>query len=87
MTLRLYANGKKLPLDRISVVVRHDKVHAADCAECETRDGKIDRFEREIEMEGDLSDAQRARLMEIADKCPVHRTLVSEVRIVTRAKV
>ena len=63
----------------------HDKIHAADCAECETKEGMLDRIEREITMEGTLDAEQRAELMEIADKCPVHRTLTSEVRIATHA--
>ena len=83
MTLRMYANHKELPLDRVSVSVRHDKVHAADCAACEEREGKIDRFERKITIEGDLDEATRERLLEIADKCPVHRTLHSEIEIVS----
>jgi uncharacterized OsmC-like protein/pimeloyl-ACP methyl ester carboxylesterase len=83
MTLRLYAEHKKLPLERVSVDLAHDKIHAVDCAECETREGKIDRIERVITLEGNLDDAQRARLLEIADKCPVHRTLHSEVSIRT----
>jgi len=85
MTIRLYADLKKIPLTRVSVLLRHDKIHAADCAECETKEGKIDRIEREIRIEGDLSAEQRARLMEIADKCPVHRTLHSEIDIKTKA--
>jgi putative redox protein len=84
MTLRMYAEQKKWPLDHVSVRLRHDKIHAQDCAECETRDGKVDHIEREIEITGALDDAQRARLLEIADKCPVHRTLHSEVSIKTR---
>jgi uncharacterized OsmC-like protein/fermentation-respiration switch protein FrsA (DUF1100 family) len=84
MTLRLYANEKRLPLTRVSVVLKHGRIHAADCAACETRDGKIDRIERVVTLEGDLDDAQRAKLLEIADKCPVHRTLHSEVRVDTR---
>ena len=83
MTLRMYASHKKIPLERVSVDVRHDKTHAADCEECETREGKIDTFERQITIEGDLDAETRQRLLEIADKCPVHRTLHSEVRIVT----
>ena len=84
MTIRMYADQKKWPLDHVSVRLKHQKIHAQDCAECETREGKIDRIEREIELTGALDDAQRARLMEIADKCPVHRTLHAEVSVVTR---
>ncbi|MGH8632738.1 MAG: bifunctional alpha/beta hydrolase/OsmC family protein [Burkholderiales bacterium] len=84
MTVRMYADLKQLPLDKVTVRLRHDKVHAQDCAECETKEGKIDRIEREIELEGELDDAQRTRLLEIANKCPVHRTLHSEVWIPTR---
>ena len=75
MTVRMYADLKKLPLARVSVRLSHEKIHASDCAECETKDGKIDRIERNITFEGDLDAAQRQRLLEIADKCPVHRTL------------
>jgi putative redox protein len=84
MTMRLYADRKALPLDRVTVTLRHSKIYAKDCAECETRDGMLDQMERVIAMEGALDEAQRAKLMEIADKCPVHRTLTSKVRIVTR---
>lgn len=84
MTLRMYADQKKWPLEHVSVRLKHRKIHAEDCAECETRDGKVDRIEREIAITGDLDDAQRARLLEIADKCPVHRTLHSEVSITTQ---
>jgi uncharacterized OsmC-like protein/pimeloyl-ACP methyl ester carboxylesterase len=84
MTIRMYAEHKKLPLERVTVDLAHDKIHAADCAECETREGRIDRIERVITLEGDLDEAQRARLLEIANKCPVHRTLHSEVVIPTR---
>jgi putative redox protein len=86
MTIRLYADLKKIPLDRVSVLLRHDKIHAADCENCETREGKIDRVEREVTLEGDLSAEQRARLMEIADKCPVHRTLTSKIDIRTKER-
>ncbi len=86
MTLRLYAGHKKIPLDRVSVDVRHTKVHADDCESCETLDGKIDAFTREITLEGDLDAETRQRLLEIADKCPVHRTLHSEVQVVTTLK-
>lgn len=84
MTLRLYADHKKWPLERVSVTLSHEKIHAADCEDCETREGKIDRIERSIAIEGPLDDAQRQRLLEIAEKCPVHRTLHSEIRIVSR---
>jgi uncharacterized OsmC-like protein/alpha-beta hydrolase superfamily lysophospholipase len=83
MTLRLYADHKQIPLERVSVTLSHQKIYAKDCEECETREGKIDRIERAITMTGNLSDEQRARLLEIADKCPVHRTLHSEVNIRT----
>ncbi|MGN6411041.1 MAG: bifunctional alpha/beta hydrolase/OsmC family protein [Nitrobacter sp.] len=85
MTLRLYADRKALPLDRVAVTLRHNRIHAEDCAECETKTGMVDQIEREIAMEGALDPEQRGKLMDIADKCPVHRTLTSEVRIVTRA--
>ena len=84
MTMRLYADRKSLPLDRVTVTLMHNKIHAEDCAECETRTGMLDRIDRVIAMEGALDADQRAKLMEIADKCPVHRTLTSEVHIVTR---
>jgi uncharacterized OsmC-like protein/alpha/beta superfamily hydrolase len=84
MTMRLYADRKALPLDRVTVTLRHSKIYAKDCADCETKEGMIDQMERVIAMDGALDEAQRAKLMEIADKCPVHRTLTSEVRIVTR---
>ena len=83
MTLRLYAERKDLALDRVTVRLTHDKIHAADCAECETKSGSIDRIDRKITLEGNLSADDRKRLMEIADKCPVHRTLKSEVDIRT----
>jgi len=83
MTLRLYADGKKMPLEQTIVRLRHNKIHAADCAECETKEGMLDRIERVITLIGNLDAGQRARLMEIADKCPVHRTLESEINIRT----
>jgi putative redox protein len=83
MTLRLYAERKDLALDRVTVRLTYDKVHAEDCAECETRSGTIDRIDRKITLEGELSADERKRLMEIADKCPVHRTLHSEISIRT----
>jgi putative redox protein len=84
MTLRSYADLKRIPLERVSVELKHDKIHAADCAECETKEGKIDSIDRSITLEGDLDAQQRAKLLEIADKCPVHRTLHSEVLIRTQ---
>jgi putative redox protein len=84
MTLRLYARTKGWPLREVLVTVRHEKIYARDCAECETREGRLDRLEREIRLVGELSEEQRQRLLQIADKCPVHRTLMSEVRIETR---
>ncbi len=83
MTLRLYAERKKLPLTRTQVRLRHSRIYAKDCAECETKEGMIDRIERVIALEGDLTAEQRTRLMEMADKCPVHRTLQSEIDIRT----
>jgi putative redox protein len=85
MTMRLYADRKSLPLERVTVTLQHNKIYAADCAECETKAGMLDQIERVIAMEGDLDAEQRKKLMEIADKCPVHRTLTSEIRIVTKA--
>jgi uncharacterized OsmC-like protein len=84
MTLRLYARRKQWPLSRIAVRLSHRRIYARDCAECETKTGFVDRIEREIVLEGPLDAAQRARLMEIADMCPVHRTLTSEVNIRSR---
>jgi putative redox protein len=84
MTLRMYADFKKLPLEGVRVRVRHARIHAADCASCETKEGKIDRIEREIEVLGPLTEDQRLRLLEIADRCPVHKTLKSEIEIVSR---
>jgi putative redox protein len=84
MTLALYARRKQWPLEAVTVRLEHSKIHAEDCANCETREGKLDRIDREIQLEGALDDAQKARLMEIADRCPVHRTLTSEIEIRTR---
>lgn len=85
MTMRMYANQKKWDVTRIAVAVKHDKIHAADCADCETREGKIDVFTVSITLEGNLDDAQRARMIEISGKCPVHRTLSGEVKVRTQA--
>ncbi len=86
MTLRMYADRKKWPLERVLVRLQHDKIHAEDCAECETKEGKVDQLSREIEIVGDLDDEQRARLLEIADKCPVHQTLERQNEIVTKLR-
>jgi putative redox protein len=83
MTIRLYADRKQLPLERVTVRLTHAKIHAEDCEHCETREGMIDRIDRTIALEGDLDAETRKRLMEIADKCPVHRTLKSENEIRT----
>lgn len=83
MTLRLYAEHKKLPLERVSVRLMHNRIHAEDCLNCETKEGMVDRVDRNITMEGPLDTEQRKRLLEIADKCPVHRTLESEINIRT----
>jgi putative redox protein len=86
MTIRLYAERKQLPLRHVSVQLRHDKIHAQDCENCETKAGMVDRIDRAITLEGELDEAQRAKLLEIADKCPVHRTLSSEIDIKTKEK-
>ena len=83
MTLRLYAERKALPLERVTVRLNHSRIHAADCADCETKDGMLDRIDRAISLRGALDAEQRRRLLEIADKCPVHRTLTSEIDIRT----
>jgi uncharacterized OsmC-like protein/fermentation-respiration switch protein FrsA (DUF1100 family) len=85
MTMRMYADRKSLPLERVTVTLKHSRIHAEDCAECETKAGMLDQIERIIAMEGTLDGEQREKLMEIADKCPVHRTLTSEIHIVTHA--
>ena len=84
MTLRMYAEHKQLPLRRVSVKLSHEKIHARDCSDCETREGKVDVITRIIFLEGDLQQEQRERLLEIANRCPVHRTLSSEIRIRSR---
>jgi len=86
MTIRMYADRKKIPLKRASVTLKHEKIHADDCAECETKGGKIDVIEREIGLEGNLSEEQRQSLLAIAEKCPVHRTLHSEVVVESRLR-
>ena len=81
MTVGLYARSKKWPLENISVSLSHSRIHAKDCAECETKDGMLDRIDVEIALSGPLTVEQRAKLMEIAAKCPIHRTLKSEINI------
>jgi len=86
MTIGLYARRKQWPLESVTVRLRHSRVYAADCEHCETKEGSIDRVERDIELAGDLSAEQRTRLLEIASRCPVHRTLTSEIDIRTRLR-
>jgi len=81
MTVALYARRKGWPLEGVVVRLRHSSIHAADCAECETKAGRLDRVEWTVQFSGMLSGEQRARLLEIAQMCPVHRTLRSEVHI------
>ena len=82
MTLQLYAKHKQWELKSVKVVLRHEKIHAADCTTCETREGKLDRIWRQIHLEGNLTTDQIVRLRDIAKRCPVHRTLTSEISIV-----
>ena len=84
MTIALYARRKGWPLTGVTVRLSHSRIHADDCAECETKQGMLDRIEREIAVAGELTDDQRTKLLEIANKCPVHRTLTSEIDIRTR---
>jgi len=84
MTIGMYARRKQWPLEAVRVRLQHSRVHAADCASCETREGRLDRITREVELVGPLDAEQRARLLAIAEKCPVHRTLTSEIDIQTR---
>jgi uncharacterized OsmC-like protein len=83
MTVRMYADRKGWPLESVTVRLDHQRIHAKDCEECETKEGRIDRIERELELAGPLKEQQRRRLLEIADRCPVHRTLESEVVVET----
>ncbi len=84
MTIALYARRKGWRLTAVTVRLRHTRVHAEDCAECETQQGMLDRIEGEIEIRGALTDEQHAKLLEIGNKCPVHRTLTSEINIRTK---
>lgn len=83
MTVRMYANRKEWPLERVRVTLRHSRIHAKDCADCETTKGFIDHMDIDIELVGDLDDSQRQRLLQIAERCPVHQTLTSEIHIST----
>jgi len=85
MTVGLYARRHQFPLENITVSLSHSRIHAMDCEECATKEGMLDRIDLEIEVTGSLSQAQHARLMEVAAKCPVHRTLTSEINIRLRA--
>jgi putative redox protein len=85
MTVGLYARRKQFPLENITVSLRHSRIYAEDCEECETKEGMLDRIHVEIELTGSLSEEQHTKLMEIAAKCPVHRTLTSEINIRLRA--
>jgi putative redox protein len=86
MTLRMYADRKEWPLESVVVRLKHEKIHADDCQECESKSGKIDYIEREIDLEGPLDREQRQKLLEIADRCPVHRTLHSEIVVKSTLK-
>lgn len=86
MTIGIYARRKKWPLERVAVRLRHSRVHAEDCADCETRKARLTRIERDIELDGALDEEQRARLLEIANRCPVHLTLTSKIDIRSRLK-
>jgi putative redox protein len=81
MTIRMYADRKRMPLKRVRVRLGHDKIHADDCLDCETREGMVDEISREITLEGNLTADQRQKLLEIANRCPVHRTLTSEIKV------
>jgi|SRR6185295_44819 len=83
MTLRMYAQNKGMDLQRITVRLQHSRIHAEDCADCETKEGFVDRIDREIELSGNLDEAQKLRLLEIAERCPLHRTLKSGLHIQT----
>ena len=83
MTVRMYADRKRWPLEKVQVTLRHSRIHAKDCADCETTNGYIDQIDCDVELTGDLDDTQRQRLLHIAERCPVHQTLTSEVRITT----
>ena len=83
MTLRMYAERKKLKLESVEVRLSHARIHAKDCEDCETEEGMLDEIQSKIRLEGDLDETERTRLLEIATRCPVHRTLSSEIKIRT----
>jgi len=83
ITMRMYADRKEWPLESAQVGLRHERIHAKDCEDCETKEGRVDRIHVEILLEGDLTDEQRQRIIEISEKCPVHQTLMSETKIET----
>jgi uncharacterized OsmC-like protein len=85
MTVGAYARRKGWPLEEVTVTLRYSKIHALDCVECETKEGMLDHIERDIHLAGPLTTEERSRLLDIANKCPVHRTLTSEIDIQTRA--
>jgi putative redox protein len=85
MTVGFYARRNKLPLEKITVSLWHSRIHARDCEECQTREGMLERIDIEVDLSGPLSSEQRAKLLEIAAKCPVHRTLTSEINIRVRS--
>jgi putative redox protein len=82
MTLQMYAKRKGWPLEKVEVSLRHSRIYAADCDVCMTKEGKISRIERYISLTGPLTDEQKAQLLKIAERCPVHQTLTSEVSII-----
>jgi putative redox protein len=84
MTIGMYARRKQWPLESVTVRLRHSKVHAADCESCETQPTLLDRIDREVQLFGPLAEEQRSRLLDIANKCPVHRTLTSRIDVQTR---
>jgi putative redox protein len=86
MTVRMYADRKGWPLEQVRVTVRHSRIHAEDCAHCETTKGMIDHIDKEIELVGDLDATQRERLLQIAERCPVQQTLTSEIEIASPSR-
>ncbi len=83
ITLRMYADRKGWPLERVALSLRHSRRHGADCEACDQTEPRLDHIDVEVQLVGDLDDAQRARLLEIADRCPVHRTITGDLRVVS----